>query len=141
MKLLVYILAASLSICHSCGEEEECHETITFINQSETELYVTSSTEYPDTMNFAFQPNPTLDSINKKVQSLEINDHVLWGRGCLELVFKDRIASDTLMIYVFDSQVLESMPWDTVISQHLILKRYDLSLDDLGRLDWTITYP
>lgn len=102
---------------------------------------MTSSTEYPDTLSFTIQPNPILNPNFTKVQPHETNNNVLGGRDCIEIIYKDLIASDTLLVYVFDAQVLESTSWDTVISQHLILKRYDLSLDDLELSNWAITYP
>ncbi len=47
-----------------------------------------------------------------------------------------------VMVFVFDAQVLETTPpWDTVKAKYLVLKRYDLSLQDLESMNWTITYP
>lgn len=66
---------------------------------------------------------------------------MLWGRDCIEIAFKDLISSDTLMVYVFDAETLEITPWDTVKANYMVLKRYDLSLEDLKKSDFTITYP
>jgi len=122
-------------------EKDNCHKTITFINKTEGTLYVTSAYEYPDTMVFRTEPNPILNPNFTKVLPKENNTQVLWSRDCIELAFKDLIPSDTLMIYVFAGQVLNTTPWDIVKANHLVLKRYDLSLEDLQKLDWTITYP
>jgi len=46
-----------------------------------------------------------------------------------------------MMVYVFDAHVIETTAWDSVKANYLVLKRYDLSLDDLKRMNWTITYP
>jgi hypothetical protein len=44
---LLYVLAAFLAISQSCGnEEDDCHKTITFLNQTETSLYVTVGDPY-----------------------------------------------------------------------------------------------
>ena len=48
---------------------------------------------------------------------------------------------EKVMVFVFDAQVLETTPWDTVKAKYLVLKRYDLSLQDLESMNWTITYP
>ena len=45
------------------------------------------------------------------------------------------------MIYIFDAGVLESTPWSTVVNDYMVLKRFDLSLQNLQKMDWTITYP
>ncbi len=43
--------------------------------------------------------------------------------------------------FIFEKQTVIEQPWDTIVANNMILKRYDLSLDDLERMDWTITYP
>ena len=121
--------------------DEKCHKTITFINNTADKLYVAPSGNYPDTISFAGMPNPILDPNFSKVEANESNSQALWKRDCLEYLFEDLIPSDTLMVYVFDADVLETTPWETVISDNLILKRYDLTLEDLQNSDWTISYP
>lgn len=46
-----------------------------------------------------------------------------------------------IMYFIYDANTLETVPWDMVVKNYLILKRYDLSLEDLQGMDWTITYP
>jgi len=48
---------------------------------------------------------------------------------------------DTLMIYIFDEEVLKNNTWGNVIRYYLVLQRYDLSLQDLEKLNWKIYYP
>jgi hypothetical protein len=137
----IIIVITSLFFYQACGDKEDnCHKTITFVNKTADALYVVANSDYPDTMAFRNQPNPLLDSNFTKVLSNENNTQALWRRDCIELAFKDLIPSDTLMIYVFDSEVLENTPWETVKTNYLILKRYDLSLQDLKNTNWTITY-
>lgn len=57
-----------------------------------------------------------------------------------EEVFK-HLPSDTLSVFVFNSDTLAKYPWDTVRSQYLILQRYDLSLKDLQNRNFEIEYP
>ena len=128
-----------IAIRSNCDNKEDCNQTITFRNQSGKQLYVTSALEYPDTLYIAHGPSPS--PAFEKVQVDETNTRALARRSCMELVYKDLIPSDTLMIYVFDAHVIESTPWTTVIDDDLVLKRYDLSLQDLRTLHWTITYP
>lgn len=141
INILLWLSVLLLLVCNCERENENCHKTITFINKTESTLYVTSAYEYPDTMAFRTGPNPILDPNFTKVLPKETNTQVLWSRDCIELAFKDLIPSDTLMIYVFDGQILDTTPWDIVKENHLVLKRYDLSLKDLRRLGWIITYP
>ena len=138
----IFIIIMSLFFYQSCGDnEDDCHKSITFVNTTVNALYVVSSSQYPDTSTFVGVPNPLLDPNFTKVFPNESNTQALWRRDCIELAFKDLISSDTLMIYVFDAQVLETTPWDTVKANYLVLKRFDLSLFDIKRMNWTITYP
>ena len=51
---------------------------------------------------------------------------------------KDLIPSDTLMVYVYDAELLDS---HTTNLLNTIIQRYDLSLQDLRSCNWIITYP
>ena len=138
----IILIVTFLFLNHACGDkEEDCHKTITFKNTTTDTLYVVSSFQYPDTSTFVGIPNPVLDPNFTKVLPNESNTQVLWGRDCIELAFKDLIPSDTMMIYVFDAKVLEGNTWETVKANYLVLKRYDLSLEDLKKNNWMITYP
>jgi hypothetical protein len=61
--------------------------------------------------------------------------------GSWEVAFKDQIPSGKMMAYVFDNNVFNSVPWDTIKKNYMVLKRYDLTLQDLQSKNWTITYP
>jgi len=142
MKAMLYILLSVTLLASACKKEDEsCHKTIKIVNQSDKSIYVECTYGHPDTAYFVYEPNPALSPEMYKVSSGETNSRALWSRNCWETNFEVYLPSDTLMIYVFDAQVLETTPWDTVKANYLVLKRYDLSLQDLEKMDWTITYP
>jgi hypothetical protein len=43
--------------------------------------------------------------------------------------------------FFFDADTLEKIPWDTIRKKYMILKRYDLSYEDLLLRNRTVTYP
>lgn len=47
---------------------------------------------------------------------------------------------DTLSVYIFDSDSLECYPWNEIRDKYIVLKQYDLSLDDLKMVDFDIVY-
>jgi hypothetical protein len=124
-----------LLIGGTCNNNEEKHNSILFKNNSDKDLYVHGKFEYPDTsIDFS---NPVLSGEYYKVISHSTNDP-------LEITdtYEGRfIQYDTLMVFVFDAETLENTPWDTITANYIILMRFDLSLEDLKRLNWTITYP
>ena len=137
-----FLIGSILFISSTCADnEKDCHNYISIHNVSNKNIYVEYVLGYPDTTYFKYEPNPALSPELSKVLSGQTNSNALGSRSCWEDKFKSLIKSDTVMIYVFDAQVLESTPWDTVKANYLILKRYDLSLVDLQQMNWTVTYP
>lgn len=52
-----------------------------------------------------------------------------------------RLPKDTMSVFFFHSDTLKAYSWEKIRNDYNILKRYDLSLDDLNRMNWIITYP
>ena len=143
MKILL-LFTTMLFLGSTCNrEKEDCHKTIHFNNNSEKAIYVSSDDHYPDTLYFGHYSGLAANAIMSKILAKMSSDRPLQNRDCLETIFKYgvQIPSDTLMIYIFDAEVLESVDWSVVVHNYMVLKRYDLSLDDLKKMNWTITYP
>jgi hypothetical protein len=49
--------------------------------------------------------------------------------------------TDTLCFFIFDTDTINHYDWETIRNEYKILQRYDLSLQDFKRLEYTITYP
>lgn len=144
--LLAYTIVSMflvLSPSFTCvGEDEEnCHYHIGFTNESEKELYVNYSAYYPDTTNAVLDD---LDYYSNRVFPGKINKEALLTFVSWEFLFgadidhKNLNSIDTLMVFIFDAKRLEANP------SHIddaFLQRYDLSLQDLQRLNWMLSYP
>ncbi|MEO1022414.1 MAG: hypothetical protein AAFW89_07705, partial [Bacteroidota bacterium] len=63
------------------------------------------------------------------------------GSGTWRDYFEVSAPSDTLSLFVFHVDTLAKYDWEGILKQYNILMRYDLSLEDLERLDFTVTYP
>ncbi len=135
--ILIFILSISFLSC----KKDDCHNSINFINNSELDVYVLPSRYYPDTMYFRHGPSP-INDVSNKVLAGTSNDSPLWYKSCWEGVISSKgISSDTLMVYVFDASVIENEDWAIVSNEYKVLKRYDLSLEDLILSNFTIIYP
>lgn len=53
----------------------------------------------------------------------------------------EKLPKDTLSIFIFDSDTLENNSWDTIKGEYKILKRYDLSIENIQLLNYDIPYP
>lgn len=52
-----------------------------------------------------------------------------------------KLPKDTLSIFIFHSDTLNKYSWEEVRDDYKILKRYDLSIQDLEKLDFNVPYP
>jgi hypothetical protein len=115
-----------------CKDEEL---TLRVNNVSEKAIYVSWTRDNSDT-SLNQITNPTYNPQIEKVAAHSIQKDYYSAPS--KAIFKH---IDTLTVFVFDAQVVESTPWDTVKARDLVLKRYNLSLDDLNKLQWLLTYP
>jgi hypothetical protein len=133
MKPIFLILSCLLIVNSSCHKDEGLKLRVN--NTSEKAIYVSWTRAYPDT-SLKNMVNPTYNSQINKVGAHRLQPDYY---GDPSKAFFKYI--DTLSVFVFDAQVLENTPWDTVKVKYLVLKRFDLSFDDLNKLNWIITYP
>lgn len=52
-----------------------------------------------------------------------------------------KLPKDTLSIFIFHTDTLNKYSWEEVRDGYKILKRYDLSLEDIKSLNYKIPYP
>lgn len=105
------------------------------VNNSEKTLYfdrsISNRSVYPDTL------------ISETKVQLKVSPHTTSYQGGListEEVFK-KYSIDTLSIYFFDADIVDNYSWETIREEYKILKRYDLSIEDIQLLDYEIPYP
>lgn len=132
----ITLLILLIVIITSC--RKDYYDTkLNFVNNSDSSIYVISSDFYKDTAYVYANYYPGNDPNQFKIETHETKIPIM-PIGSWERVYEEE---DTIAFYVFDAQILETIPWDTIKSKYLVLKRYDLTLEDLVRQNWTITYP
>ena len=50
-------------------------------------------------------------------------------------------SNEILMVYLLSKDTIDQVPWERIRDDNLVLRRYDLTLEDLESLNWTIEYP
>ena len=120
-------------------DTENCHYSITVINDSDFDIY---HDIYLDTLGIYQSPKGLIGNAYwLKVPAKGNNRYV--SQDCYEYFFTKGTSFyngtygllDSLRVYIFDALEVE---------QNLkkeMLKRYDLTLEDLRKLDWTVAYP
>jgi hypothetical protein len=105
------------------------HSDLIIRNNSSSTIALNMNQMYPDTF-IACRTGAF-----KIEQNQEFNLRL--GDGW-EDVFKEK---NTLQLFIIDNNIWQKEPCDTIRKYNKILKRYQLTYDDLERLYWTITYP
>jgi hypothetical protein len=109
-------------------------------NKTDKKLYTIVSLDYPDTsMNFQ---NPVIN-----VNNHHINAH---SKGkvqytnyqpCLENLYDNPSNPlEKISVFVFDAALLDAVPWSEIRKNYQVLKRYDLSHDDLVNFNYLIEF-
>lgn len=140
MYRFILFICLLLPGCKDDWKIEGYHYSLNLLNNSSTDVYYFFEILYPDT---TISENLSIMVNNKNVYKLNSKDTKPFYTGYRvpwETQFMDA-SSDTLMFFILDANVVESNHWDSVKANYMILKRYDLSFDDLERMDWTIIYP
>lgn len=147
------IIQMSILFCVSCAPEndENHHYYIIFNNNTGKDLYVIDSSIYPDTTNgpggkiFGNQGFCKVEAYRSSSEPL----HYLWESYEEAFILDEygkRYPSDTMMVFVYDVETFDKITRhdrvkDSLLLQEAFRARYDLSLQDLQRLNWTLSYP
>lgn len=138
MKTILIVVIAMILMGASCGNLADHVYGIDVINNTDYAIQAAPGlgsdwlNSYPDT------------AISKlKPAFFYVAPHVrnyIGNGGKWENVFPE-LPKDTLSIYIFNADTLNVYDWSKIKEGYKILKRYDLSLNDLKKLNWTIYYP
>ena len=147
IKILLFSWTCMATTCPD-KENENCHPAIRFSNDTKNSLRVRKEfhkstipspfTDPWDISNISYTVRGEMYKVNGSEQG---NRRAISSSVCFENFFNREGYSGTVYVYVFDAETIENTPWEVVARDYLVLKRYDLTLEDLQRLDWKITYP
>lgn len=137
VRVILLIIALSIIIggADCSRKDENCHDKIKIINNSDKTLFFYVSYKYPDTSIVDYNPYVAGNFYKIPSYSSEID---YYRGGCFDGHLQN---GSKISYFLFDSLVLATIPWDTVMENYMIVKRYDLSSEDLVETNWSITYP
>ena len=132
---------------YSCTDIKSIDDRLKIYNSSSKTIVYEISTKFPDTSlssnfyNVAGDTAPTsaIQTFTHVILPSNTNTYRLYGQW--EGEFSSEIPSGKIEIFIFDLGALKINSWDTIAKNYLILKRYDLTLDSLKKMNWLIRYP
>jgi len=136
MKALVISLFLIIIVAFRCDPIEKFY-VITISNVSGNSVYffetgLQEDIQYPDTILPVKKPNLALIKANDQFR---VYSRDKWEDNFL--MFR----ADTLSIYFLHTDTINKYSWDKIRNEYRVLKRYDLSLQDLKNLGFKIPYP
>jgi hypothetical protein len=131
MKMNILIILSILLCGASCEKLVDHVYSIKVRNNTNDTLLFYESYNYPDSS--IVQNKPILTRIYPKDYS-----HLDSKKDWDEILVPPK---DTISIFILNKDTVDRYSWDKIRNDYNVLKRYDLSLDDLKNLNWTITYP
>jgi hypothetical protein len=136
MKVILITIIGIALLASRCWDED-CHDEINIINNSDNIIYFDFSYRYPDTM---LIENPVPGRKYARINSHSSGrEQDIYG-DCFEGAISGS-PGGKIMFFIYDANTLETTPWDTIVKHYMILKRYDLTEQDLDSMGWTVTYP
>lgn len=161
-RLFLFFIPLIFLSLYGCERENKpgAHKYITFVNNSDNDVYVSHSAWSPDTLCYDIMQthnNPQYYKVNAHSAS----DRAL-GLGRYRKDTWENFLSNnsigTVIVFVHDATICDSVCTDKNINwnymndrekeslflylnEQIIIKRYYYTLNDLERLDWTIIYP
>ncbi len=137
MKKIIFpaMIIAIVNMANTCRKKRsDCHVYYTIKNHSSSAIYFKWSRD--TTLNL-ISYSPAVSSATYKCQANSQNNGT--HLGCFEAEINFSL-SKKLNIWIFDAHLLETVPWDTVKKNYMILKRYSLTKAQLDSADWIINY-
>ncbi len=147
---------------HSCVRENKpgAHEYITFVNNSDKDVYVSHSAWSPDTLCYEIKQihnNPQYHKVNAQSTSNRPLGLGRYRKDTWENFFSNN-SIGTVIVFVHDATISDSVCTDdnidwsydndleykelyTYLNEQIIKRRYFYTLEDLESIDWTISYP
>lgn len=131
MKMNILIILSIILCGASCEKLVDHAYIIKIQNNSKDTIQFYESYNFPDTVMDIIKPRLKM-VYSSKYSSLESKKD--WDEVLVP-------PKDTISIFILSKDTVDRYSWDKIRNDYNILKRYDLSLQDLEQMNWTIEYP
>ncbi|MCB9227688.1 MAG: hypothetical protein H6578_11045 [Chitinophagales bacterium] len=138
-KSLFPLLLVSLFLLACPDREDPDDSAIVIKNNSPIDIIYTLDFQNPTDTLVSNLPFPLIPNNNTN-HLLITSNSVLDIPGAWIYWFEEK-SPQILMLYFFNKDTIEQVSWERIEAENLIEKRYDLTLEILDSLNWTITYP
>lgn len=132
-KLLILIVLMA-----SCCESTDIELTIRIDNNSNHAI--STFIALPNDVGVAY-PDTTLPFNEISMQTAAPGQSNYYDFGFSGEELFSTLPSDTMSVYFFSTDTLNNNTWEEIRENYLVLRRDDLTFEDLEAMDWSIDYP
>jgi FPC/CPF motif-containing protein YcgG len=134
--IVLLLLFTGMTLSMKCIKEtDDCHYYITLNNQSDKRVYLVVTYDYPDTsMNFQ---NPRYHSDLYQIAA-KSNDWIKSG-PCIESNINNS-PGKKISLFIFDAELVDATPWNQVRQNYQVLKRMDLTAEEIDNAHYSIDF-
>ena len=139
-KAFLYIITIFLLCSFSCEKLMERKYVINLDNKSDIRVYLAAGV--PET-SLGIYPDSSLPADKPFFQAIapKSKGTFFYSSNKFEYYFEKAFHNDTMSVYLFNADSVDAISWNLIQGQYKILKRYDLSLQDLQATNFAIPYP
>lgn len=130
--IALYIIVSS-SHCEKGGHGDD---RLTIVNKSNAKIASFLQYNYPDT---SIQPQNTPGFNAISVEPFSENVHLTFVKW--EKLIPQNNSQNTLMLFIYSADTIMAKRWTEIQAEYNILKRYDLTLEQLKNQNWKVIYP
>lgn len=128
MKMNLLYVFTIILLNFGCEKPVDKVYSIRIENSSNDTIQFYASFVYPDTIIVNEKPRLKLAYPNK------------YGHIDSEEKWEDVLPNKIISIFILSKDTVDTYSWAEIRNDYNILKRYDLSIDDLEKQNWTIVY-
>jgi len=136
---ITIILIIACIVFYACPDREKGHQYITIVNRTNKDVVYQGLINWTDTFFYCSNTGTTIP-ITVRADSLNKFEADIWSSGWEASLNRGEIMN----ILVADAEKYNQYwrePCDTIRKYVPILYRYQLTLEDLQRMNWTVVYP
>ncbi len=137
---LIVLLIGSASSCDKDNGIGHGDDELTTTNNANHSVFSIITFNYPDT---SLQQNGSCIGCFVEINANSSYQHFYFPNSKYgwKSHIVDRNLQNTLTMFIIHKDTLNKYSFEQIQEDYNILKRYDLSIDDLEKQDWTLTYP
>jgi hypothetical protein len=139
MKATTYLLISVLLICAGCPDQDfGSNREFTIKNKTDTRLVsILAFRIVADTLLPSSNPYPTSEQL--ELNTIDSQTSMTFIDAFEETFEQQR--NKVLILFLLSRDTIEQVPWERIVDENLVLRRYDLTLADLEAMDWKVEYP